>query len=217
MRRRKARITKKILEKLEDATLTLLNLLFKHLEGSGWPRLWEHSNLSTNLVGWILNFWTKRTQRVRVNGVWSIKVWSSKCNPINILGQLLTALWILKRSAKLWVGRDTSSCSVWGSCPVSILIGPWWHFFHHAFSSTFSLASRFGNLPLKQRSSLNQTMKRSDRLIGEAQLCLESLCTEELLRHASSIPNNVSRPLAGKFQPLPSGRRFIVPRTRTSR
>lgn len=171
-------------------------------------------------MGWPLNFWTNRTQRVRVNRILSDKVWSSKCNLIIILGQLLTALWIFKRSAKLWVGRDTSDCSVWGSWPVPILIGPCWHFFHHAFAEcvlTFSRASRFRNLPLKQRSSLYQMMKWSDRLIGEPQLCLESLYTKELQQLASSIPNDVSHPLASEFQRLSSGRRFVVPRTRTTR
>lgn len=85
---------------MEDATLTLLNSLFKHLEGSGrhdqllfidFPsafniiqpyivtqRLLVHFNLSTNLVGWIFfNFLINRTQRVRVHGILSDKVWSS--------------------------------------------------------------------------------------------------------------------------------------------
>lgn len=78
---------------VEDATLTLLHVLFKHLEGSGCHaqilfidfssafntiqpcilanRLLEQFDLSSNLVGWILDFLTNRTQRVRVNEVWS--------------------------------------------------------------------------------------------------------------------------------------------------
>ncbi len=69
---------------VEDATLTLLNLLFKHLEGNKThvrltfmdfssafnsiqphilaTRLIEHFQLSHNLVGWILDFLTERTQ-----------------------------------------------------------------------------------------------------------------------------------------------------------
>lgn len=76
---------------MEDVTLTLINLLFKHLEGSGChagllfidfsstlntiqphilaQRLLEHFNLGTNLVGWILNYLTNRTQKIRVNGM----------------------------------------------------------------------------------------------------------------------------------------------------
>ena len=92
--------------------------------------------------------------------------------------------------------------------------------FYHAFIESvlaFSLVSWFGNLPLKERNSLNQIIKWSGRLIGETQLSLESLYTKQLQRLASSISNNVSHPLASEFQLLPSGRRFIVPRSRTTR
>ena len=96
---------------VEDATLTLINLLFKHLEGSGchaWlifidfssafntiqthiltQRLLEPFKLSKNLVGWILNFLTNRTQRVRVNGVLSDKVCSSTGSPQGCVLSLL--------------------------------------------------------------------------------------------------------------------------------
>lgn len=75
---------------VEDATVTLLNLLFRHLDGNGTHsrllfvdfssafntiqphiltrRLLEQFDLSNNLVGWILDSLTNRTQRVRVNG-----------------------------------------------------------------------------------------------------------------------------------------------------
>ena len=74
---------------MEDATVTLLNMLFKHLDRNGThamllssafntiqphilaDRLLQQFNLSNNLVGWILNFLTDRTQRVRVNNVLS--------------------------------------------------------------------------------------------------------------------------------------------------
>lgn len=84
---------------VEDATVTLLNFLFKHLEEKGTHarllfidfssafntiqphvlslRLLEHFNLSNNLVGWALDFLTNRTQKVRVNGVVSDQVSSS--------------------------------------------------------------------------------------------------------------------------------------------
>ena len=101
---------------MEDATLTLINLLFKLLEGSGCharllfidfsyafntiqlhiltQRLLEHFNLSKNLVGWILNFLTNRTQRGRVNGVLSDKVYSSTGSPQGcVLSPLLFILY----------------------------------------------------------------------------------------------------------------------------
>lgn len=43
--------------------------------------------------------------------------------------------------------------------------------------SAFPLVSRLGNSPLKERNSLNQIIKPSGRLIGESQLCRESLYT----------------------------------------
>lgn len=92
--------------------------------------------------------------------------------------------------------------------------------FYHAFIEsvlTFSFVSWFGNLPLKERNSLNQIVKWSGWLIGETQLCLESLYTKQLQRLARSITNDVSHPLASEFQLLPSGRRFTVPRIRTTR
>lgn len=92
--------------------------------------------------------------------------------------------------------------------------------FYHAFIEfvlTVSLASWFRNLTLRERSSLNQIIKWSGRLIGEPQLCLESLYTRQLQRLASSISSDASHPLASEFQLLPSGRRLIVPRTLTTR
>ncbi len=78
---------------VNDATITLLNLPYKHLEGSNTHarllfidfssafktiqphilamRLLEHFKLSNNLVGWILAFLTNRTQMVKVNGILS--------------------------------------------------------------------------------------------------------------------------------------------------
>ncbi len=78
---------------VEDATVTLINLLFNHLEGNGSHarlifvdfsstfntiqshiliRFLEQFDLSKNLVGWIFDFLTIRTQRVRVNEILSV-------------------------------------------------------------------------------------------------------------------------------------------------
>lgn len=101
---------------VEDATVTLLNLLFKHLDNNGsharllfidfssafntiqphilTTRLLEQFDLSNNLVGWILNFLTDRTQRVRVNGSLSEKVCSSTGSPQGcVLSPLLFILY----------------------------------------------------------------------------------------------------------------------------
>ena len=78
---------------VEDASLMLLNLLTKHLEGKNTHarllfidfasafntiqphilarRLLEYFKLNHNLVGWLLDFLTNRTQRVKVNGSFS--------------------------------------------------------------------------------------------------------------------------------------------------
>ena len=90
--------------------------------------------------------------------------------------------------------------------------------FYHAFIElilSFSLVSWFGNLSLKNRSSLNQTVKWSGRLIGESQCDPASLHTRQLQQITSLILKDDSHPLHSEFQLLPSGRRFIVPRCRT--
>ena len=78
---------------VEDATVTLFNSILSHLEGPGsharllfvdfssafntiqphilTNRLLEQFDVSKNLAGWILNFLTCRTQRVRINGALS--------------------------------------------------------------------------------------------------------------------------------------------------
>ena len=78
---------------VEDASLMLLNLLTKHLEGKNTHarllfidfasafntiqphilarRLLEYFKLNHNVVGWLLDFLTNRTQRVKVNGSFS--------------------------------------------------------------------------------------------------------------------------------------------------
>lgn len=83
-----------------EATITLLNLLLKHLDKNGsHARLlfvlfflsFQHNltayfnykatrrfNLSNNLVGWILNYVTNRTQRVKVKSSFSDKVYSDR-------------------------------------------------------------------------------------------------------------------------------------------
>lgn len=318
---------------VEDATLTLL---FKHLEGSGCrllfidfssafntlqlhiltKRLLEHFNLSKNLVDWILNFLTNRTQRVRVNGALSDKVCSSTGSPQGcVLSPLLFILYtnmgqstfknnlILKYAddsviVSLLQGSEHNHGPVvdsfvkWGEDsylhinitktkdmaidfrknakipkPVTIkghvieqvqfykylgttidsalnfkenckavsrkghhrlfclrklsqlsIDRTMMRLFYHAFMESvlaFSLVSWFGNLPLREKNSLNQIIKWSGRLIGETQLSLESLYTNQLRRLASSIPSDVSHPLVCEFQLLPSGRRYIVPRSRT--
>lgn len=74
---------------VEDAQTVLLNLLYKHLEGSGTyarllfmhfssafntmqphvlaRKLLNHFNLDVNFVAWIVDFLTCQSQRVRVN------------------------------------------------------------------------------------------------------------------------------------------------------
>ena len=325
---------------VEDATVTLLNLLFKHLEGSGCharllfidfssafntiqphiltQRLVEHFDLSNNLMGWILDFLTNRTQRVRVNGFLSDKVCSSTGSPQGcVLSPLLFILYtnmcqstfnnrfILKYAddsviVSLLQGNENSHGPIidsfvrWcedshlhlntlktkdmaidfrknASTPESIIIKgqaiervqsykylgtiidstlnfkenceavckkghqrlyclrklsrfhidkTMMTLFYRAFIESvlaFSLVSWFGNLPLKDRNSLSQIIKWSGRLIGESQLCLESLYTRQLQRLASSISNDDSHPLASEFQLMPSGRRFRVPRSKTRR
>lgn len=93
-----------------------MNMLFKHPEGNGThaqllfidvssafntvqlhiltERLLEQFDLSTNLVGWVLDFLTNRTQRVRVNGVLSDQICSSTGSPQGcVLSPLLFILY----------------------------------------------------------------------------------------------------------------------------
>ena len=101
---------------VEDATATLLNLILKHLEGSNThakflfvdfssafntiqphilvDKLLRNFNLDFSLVGWIWDFLTDRTQRVRVNGVYSEKLLSSTGSPQGcVLSPLLYILY----------------------------------------------------------------------------------------------------------------------------
>ncbi len=114
---------------VEDATVTLLNLLAKHLEGNGSHarllfvdfssalsfntiqphvlinRLLEQFTLSNNIVGWILDFLTNRTQRVRVNGTLSDQVCSSTGSPQGcVLSPLLFILYTNMCQSK-WENR----------------------------------------------------------------------------------------------------------------
>jgi len=88
---------------VDDATTILLNLLFKHLEGSKTharilfvdfssafntiqphilvDKLLKNFDLDFNIVGWILDFLTDRTQKVRVNGCLSEEMSSSTGSP----------------------------------------------------------------------------------------------------------------------------------------
>ena len=101
---------------VEDATVTMINMLCKHLGGKGThaqllfvdfssafntiqphiltERLLEQFDLSKNLVGWVLDFLTNRTQRVRVNGVLSDQICSSTGSPQGcVLSPLLFILY----------------------------------------------------------------------------------------------------------------------------
>ncbi len=103
---------------VNDATITLLNLLYKHLEGSNTHarllfidfssafntiqphilamRLLEHFKLSNNLVGWILDFLTNRTQMVKVNGILSDLLCLSTGSPQGcVLSPLLYILYTI--------------------------------------------------------------------------------------------------------------------------
>ena len=82
---------------------------------------------------------------------------------------------------------------------------------------SFCLVSWFGNLPLKNKNSLNQIVRWASKLIGEQQLNLDSLYEGQLRRLAGSILGDASHPLHGEFQPLPSGRRFKMPAFKTKR
>lgn len=101
---------------VQDATLTMLNLLLGHLDGQRTharllfvdfssafntiqphiliERLLDQFVLSNNLIGWILNFLTNRTQRVKVNGVLSTQMSSSTGSPQGcVLSPLLFILY----------------------------------------------------------------------------------------------------------------------------
>lgn len=101
---------------IEDATLMLLNCLYRHLEGpltharllfidfsSAFNTIQPHLlaekllsdfNLDTNIIGWILDFLTDRSQCVRVNGVLSNKLHSSTGSPQGcVLSPLLYILY----------------------------------------------------------------------------------------------------------------------------
>ncbi len=88
---------------VEDATCTLLNMILKHLEGKNnyvrllfidfssafncvqphilAKKLVENFNLDLNIVCWLVDFLTSRSQRVRVNGVSSNALLSSTGTP----------------------------------------------------------------------------------------------------------------------------------------
>lgn len=92
--------------------------------------------------------------------------------------------------------------------------------FYHAFIESilsFSLVSWFGNLCLKNKNLLFQVVKWSSKAIGETQLHPELLYTRQLQRLAMAILEDNSQPLHTAFQLLTSGRRFLVPRSRTVR
>ncbi len=65
---------------------------------------------------------------------------------------------------------------------------------------SFCLVSWFGNLSLKNRNRLNQTVKWSRRLIGESQSNPESLHTGQLQRTVRSTLTESSHPLHSDFR-----------------
>ena len=101
---------------VEDATLTLLNLIYKHIEGSKTharvlfvdfssafntiqphiltSKLLSHFNIHPKVVGWVLDFLTGRSQHVRVNGTFSDVCISSTGSPQGcVLSPLLYILY----------------------------------------------------------------------------------------------------------------------------
>ena len=81
---------------------------------------------------------------------------------------------------------------------------------------TFSLASWFGNISLKNKNSLNKIVKWSGKLIGEPQPNMEALYTKLLQRLSKSVQNENTHPLNSVFQLLPSRQRLKVPQSRTN-
>lgn len=101
---------------VEDAKITLLDLLYRHLEGPGTharllfldfssafntiqphvlvSKLLSEFNIESNLVSWIMDFLTNRTQRVKVNGCLSERRVSSTGSPQGcVLSPLLYILY----------------------------------------------------------------------------------------------------------------------------
>ena len=101
---------------VEDATLTLLNLIYKHIEGSKTharvlfvdfssafntiqphiltSKLLSHFNIHPKVVGWVLDFLTGRSQHVRVNDTFSDVCISSTGSPQGcVLSPLLYILY----------------------------------------------------------------------------------------------------------------------------
>jgi len=92
--------------------------------------------------------------------------------------------------------------------------------FYHAFVESvllFSLVSWFGNLSLKNKNSLNQIVRWASKIIGESQLNLVDLYSNQLHHKASAIIGDCSHPLHSEFQLLPSGCQFAAIRCRTKR
>ena len=71
---------------------------------------------------------------------------------------------------------------------------------------TFSLASWFGNISLKNKNSLNKIVKWSGKLIGEPQPNMEALYTKQLQRLSQSIQSETTHPLSSPFSCFPPDR-----------
>ncbi len=113
----------------QDATITLLNYIFKHLESSNnhvrlmfvdfssafntiqphlqIQRLRNNFGLKGNIAGWILDFLTYRTQRARVNGQFSDLSVTSTGSP---QGCILSSL--------LYILYTNDCCSTFENCRI---------------------------------------------------------------------------------------------------
>lgn len=119
--------------------------------------------------------------------------------------------WISRRTVKLYVRKDNSVYTAWGSFNVDkTLMTLFYRTFIESVIS-FSLASWYGQVPLTHRNRLDQIVKWSSKLIGETQLHPSSLYARQLQRIAMAILNDSLHPLNSEFQYLPSGRRLTVP------
>ena len=77
---------------------------------------------------------------------------------------------------------------------------------------TFSLASWFGNISLKNKNSLNKIVKWSSKLIGEPQPNMEALYTKQLQRLSQSIQSDNTHPLSSPFSCFPPDRGSKFPK-----
>ncbi len=241
--------------RVQDATVTVLNLILNHLEGnrnharllfvdlsSAFNTIQPHLlvekllyqfKLEANLVGWILDFLTNRSQRVRGNGHLSDLALTSTGSPqgcvlppssifctqmYKYLGSIIddklcfesnTSLLCKKGQQRLYCLRKLVKFNV----DKTLLT-----LFYRSFVEsvvTFSLICWYGTV--KQKNSLSRLIKVSSCIIGSKQKALEELYQKQMLRRVESILSDSSHPLQAEFQMLPSGLRFKLPKFRTNR